>query len=291
MTRDCASAPLLSVLIPAYNQSAGVERAVASLLHATGRGDVELIVADDSSDELAADKIERIVQTFPQAIYRRNRPALGAVPNWNSLLAGAHGRYCIVLHHDEAFAEPAALPRLLDALGAAESARVWILACSVATGSVREPRLHFPPRLAAAVARRFPAYLFRRNLIGPPSALIVRREDYLPYDRRLQWYVDVECYFRILSTTRSVAPWLGAGVISHTDAVNSITASLSSRLSEIKRAERLLLAAAYGHLGQTRWLFSPSIGARCVRSLETLVWGLFRLVQRTVQVAQGARDR
>lgn len=291
MTEDRAAGPLLSVLIPTYNQPLGVERAMASLQFARARPDVEVVVGDDSSDDEAADQIARIVRAFPQATYRRNRPTLGAVSNWNALLDRANGRYCMVLHHDEALAEREMLPRLLDALSGAESADVWVLACHVVGHRDRAPRLHFPSRWSAAVARRFPAYLLRRNLIGPPSALIVRRANYVRYDGRLQWYVDVECYFRILSRTRSVAPWPGPGVISHTDAVNSITASLSSRLSEIEASERPLLYALHGRVSQTRWLFSHAPGARCARALETILWGVFRLLQRTVQIAQGLRAR
>lgn len=177
----------LSVLVPAFNQPAGIVRILRSLASVRGRGDIEILVSDDSTDDGAASRLAALCAAFDTAHYVRNKPALGAVPNWNALLDRARGRYCLLLHHDEEIEGTASMPALIDALKVPDAPDAWILPCCVVDRPGALPRLHFPARLAAIAACRFPAYLMRRNLIGPPSALIVRREKYLHFDTRLHW--------------------------------------------------------------------------------------------------------
>lgn len=275
--------PLLSVLIPAYNQPAGIERILARLQALGEPGEIELRVSDDSSDDGAAARIEAAVQALPAdhfatRHYQRNRPAHGAVPNWNALLAQATGRYLWLLHHDE---EPDAAPVLAPLLAELrrDAAEVWILRCRVQHRPDQVPRLHFPPRWAAALLRRWPAYLLRRNLVGPPSALIVRDCTAVRFDEGLVWLVDVEAYVRLLSGNVRIAAWPGGGVLSRVDAVHSITAGLQPDLAATARRELDRLAAG-PHAAQaapwagTRWR------TRGLRAAETLLWAAWRIGQR-----------
>lgn len=277
--------PWLSILIPTYNQPFGVKRIFDSLQSLRGRNDVELIVSDDSTEDSKADQIGTQCAEFGQVRYQRNQPPQGAVPNWNKLLDQARGRYLILLHHDEAFAPDTDLPALMQALQAPNAPEASLLACYVVHRPGSPPRLHFPAGLAAAIARRHPSYLLRRNLFGPASALIIRSDCYCRFDERLRWRVDMEAYYRTLRRLRSLYVWPCGGVISHRDATNSITAKLSQQIQKINAVEHNLLAQKYAAIPGMRWLFDLSLIPRVTRALERTLWSGFRLMYRIYQLA------
>lgn len=280
--------PLLSVLIPAYNQPAGVERILARLAGLGAPGELEIRVSDDSTDEAAAERIAAALRALPAAQwhYRRNQPPLGAVRNWNALLAQARGRYLWLLHHDEEPDEAARLAPLLAALRR-DSAEVWILGCRVQHRPGARPRLHFPPHWAAAVLRRWPGYLLRRNLVGPPSALVVRDHAAVRYDESLAWLVDVEAYVRLLSSGARIAAWPQAGVLSRVDAVHSITASLQPALAATARRELAQVAAGVLARVARPWA-GTAWRARGLRAAESLLWAGWRAGQRLFFRAEGS---
>lgn len=275
--------PVLSVLLPSYNQPDGVERILRRLEPLRGCVEVEVLVSDDSSEEPAASRILAACEAFGGVGHVRNRPGLGAVPNWNALLRRARGEFCWLLHHDE---EPAAdldLRALLQSLSESSAADMWVLECHVVHVAGARPHLHFPARWAVAIVRRWPGYLLRRNLIGSPSNLIVRRRCYAAYDERLQWRVDVEAYVRMLKPQVRVRAWPGGGVISHRDRTNSITARLAANLRAVEAREHDLLQTVHGdRSGAGIWL-RPGGVASMSRSLEAIGWTTFRSVYRAIQ--------
>lgn len=281
--------PLLSVLIPAYNQPAGVERILARLAALGAPGEVEMRVSDDSTDDAAATRIAAAVRAWsaahlaacpacPVGNYQRNQPPLGAVRNWNALLALATGRYVWLLHHDEEPDAAAALAPLLAELRQ-DTADFWILRCHVQRQPGASPWLHFPPRRAAALLRRWPGYLLRRNLIGPPSALIVRDRAVVRYDETLVWLVDVEAYVRMLASGVRLGAWPQAGVLSHVDGVNSITASLRPELATTARRELDQVAGGVLHAQAEPWA-ARTLRFSLLRATETLLWAGWRAGQR-----------
>jgi len=277
---------LLSVLIPAYNQPAGVERILDRLAGLGKSGEVEVRVSDDSTDDAAATRIAAAVQTWssgplaacPAWQYQRNQPPLGAVRNWNALLAQATGRYVWLLHHDEEPDAAVALKPLLAQLQE-DTADVWILRCHVQRQPGGPRRLHFPPRRAAALLRRWPGYLLRRNLIGPPSALIVRDHAVAKYDETLAWLVDVEFYMRVLASGVQLGAWPHAGVLSHVDGVNSITAALQPELAATARRELDLIAGGVLNAQAKLWA-GRTLRSSLLRATETLLWAGWRAGQR-----------
>ena len=139
-----------------------------------------------------------------------------------------------------------------------------------------------PAWLAEYVSRRWPRYLLRRNLWGPPSVLILRRDLYADYDVRLKWLVDVDLYSRVLS---QCAPRLifmrGAGVVS-APAVTSITRTLQPHLASIHSAELALLAGANGT--NTLWLQRSGLVPRLLRGLESVAWHVFRATWKAMHL-------
>jgi glycosyltransferase involved in cell wall biosynthesis len=220
------SNPLLSVLLPAYRYPEGVHR-ILSLLQPLPFADCELIVLDDSPDDEVEQEVVRWCSaTGIQVAYQRNRPALGAAANWNALLDKARGQYCLLLHHDEFPLGDNFVVNLIQELRKEPDVDVIILDCVLIDPRNRRCRRHLPTWLRAFVVNRFPQYLFRRNVIGPTSAMVIRRMLYPRFDERLRWLIDVDVYVRLFRVTKRLrfCPQIRVGSI--LGRADSITAGL-----------------------------------------------------------------
>ncbi len=278
---DHASQPLLSILVPAYRYADGVARILAGLAPWPSEA-CEVLVFDDSPDDAVAD----VVRNFNacggcRADYRHNTPALGAVPNWNALIAAARGRHVWLLHHDEFPIGKYFVDRLLARLGATDAADVLLLDCLLADAASGRNRRHLPAAMRLALARHAPCYLYRRNVIGPASALIVRRAHYPVFEPQLRWLVDVDAYAQLLQVRGirvDLAVDLQVGsVLARQD---SITATLQPGLARLEQAERRWLRQQRS--AATPWLQSSrqSASTRLMLFGEGLLWALWRLGSR-----------
>jgi len=187
-------APRLSVLIPTYEHPAGILRIMDSI-SGNEHANIEFIVGDDSE----TDAVELAVREHRASLhvqYRRNRPKLGAIQNWNCLLELARGEFVLLLHHDVCPMHPNFFVDLCTALHDPIDA----LALDCIVGNLRRGRMrrHFPLMLKTLVLRICPSYLLRRNVLGGPSMLVVRRAAILPFDIRFPMMVDVEWYCRLI---------------------------------------------------------------------------------------------
>ena len=233
--------PQLSILIPSYNYPEGVLRIVLPLL-AEDRPDIEILVHDDSTD----DRVEacmKPLESHPGLTYVRNSPALGAVPNWNSLLRSARGRYAMLIHHDDfPLSETFASDLLLELEKNAwpDAVILSCLAYDVARKAIK-PCICNPIR--SLIARHRPSYLFRRNVIGPPSVLVVRRELFEEYDPKLKWLVDVEGYFRFLGKKNRRLSFSRLMMVSSTGLPGAISTTIRGSARAIADAELAYIAA------------------------------------------------
>jgi glycosyltransferase involved in cell wall biosynthesis len=283
---DPTPRPLLSVLVPTYNHAQGLTRIVASLGALVHGSDIELRVHDDSTDDRAAAAIERIVRSCACGIYRRNMPSQGAVRNWNGLLDAAAGEYALLMHHDEYFEGEQTLKDELSRLHKDPSVDGIVFPCRIVSAHFPKGRLHMPARLARWIVERYPGYILRRNPIGAPSTLLLRRSMYPRYDNRLRWYVDCELYVRaIVAHSPRLIFVTGPGVISDSTGSVSITSALGSSIKQISADELHLLQRQGLPKARGVWLVSASSWARLARALEYIFWGAFRAIQRLAQAA------
>ncbi len=190
--------PDFSVVIPTCNHLPLAQRAIGSVL-CQQEVSMEVVVCDDSTD----DRIEQYVQTLADSRIRyvHNRPSLGAVINWNAGLRRATGRYCIVLHHDEALTGRDYLARLLRTMQQAE-ADVAVSEVHVTLGG-RKKRQWIPHTLKRWMLHHA-ATLFCLNAIGPCGCVAFRRDRTQAFCEPLHWLVDVEWYYRMLQTATVV---------------------------------------------------------------------------------------
>lgn len=275
-------APLLSVLIPAYRYAEGVAR-ILERLAPWSTEECEVRVYDDSPD----DAVEQAVGAFGASNglivhYHRNRPALGAVANWNALLTSAKGRHVLLLHHDEFPLGQQFLARVLTALSHEPAPDVLILDCLLVDARNGHNRRHMPGLLRLAVARHAPDFLYRRNVIGPVSALVVRRSLYPAFESTLRWMVDVDAYVRLLHNPGLrivLEPALRVGSLLARE--GSITSTLQPELERVHHDELTWLRRERD--SGIPWIADPRNGSwpdRLLLSTESLMWLLWRAVAR-----------
>lgn len=271
-----SSTPLLSILIPTYQYAGGVQRILAQL---TLEEDLEVIVFDDSLNddvEIAVESWSRV--TGHNVSYKRNRPALGAVNNWNALLDSARGDYCLLLHHDDFPISENFVNDIVTALRDHPDTDVAILDSILVAPKTGWNRRHVPIWIRDFVINHFPQYLYQRNVIGCTGALVVRRSLYPRYDARLMWLVDVDLYRRLFRMSRHVLICRSIEIGSLLGRPGSITAGLKGSIRKVEREERayLLNSRSPGSF----WLGSSPIH-QLLRGIETICWLGMRVLTRT----------
>lgn len=281
-------APWLSVLIPAYEHALGVLR-ILDRLQAGGCEGVECLIGDDS----CTDAVEQAVRSHALFAsggvhYRRNRPPLGAVANWNDLLTRAQGDYVLLMHHDECPERDDLFESLLRALQRHEYPDVLLLECMLPTLAGRRLRHHVPPLLRRALMAWSPDHLLRHNTLGAPSVVVVRRSHCQAFNPSLKWLVDVEWMVRLLraSGTRVVFA-VGLAVVSLPNAATSITASLAGQIPALLEMEARQIRAKLGPAPVFALLLPATRVQRLLASVENLVWLALRALTRSVGLVWG----
>jgi len=91
-------APFVSVIMPAYNVEAYIEKAIQSIL-AQSYSHFELIIADDHSQ----DRTARLIDAFgdDRIVFIQNKENLGYAHNMNTLFKAAKGEYLIIQDADD----------------------------------------------------------------------------------------------------------------------------------------------------------------------------------------------
>jgi hypothetical protein len=93
--------PMVSVVIPCFDQAAYLPDAVASVVNQTF-SDWEIVIVDDGSHDNTADVAVTLIATYPTARIRLVRQANGGLARArNAGIASAHGRFILPLDADD----------------------------------------------------------------------------------------------------------------------------------------------------------------------------------------------
>ena len=219
----------ISCVIPAFESADLVRRCLRSAI-AQSEVALEIIVSDDS----VSTEIRGLVATFPTIRYVEGARSGNPVDNWNHGLAAAQAPLAVLMHQDEAFADPLFLRRAVDAMRPDGVAAV--VGTTRVTGVNRTSRF----ALASALFRRAPAriwWLPMINWVGPTAALVFRNG--VRFDPALVQLVDIDFYRRVLATGRLVRlDWICVDSLGHHGA------SITARIDPAARARADLAVMA-----------------------------------------------
>lgn len=95
-------APKVSVVIPAYNHEAFVEKALSSAAAQT-ISDIEIIVIDDCSTDRTPEILEEMSCGDPRITFLRNEKNIGAARTINRGIRRSRGRFIALLNSDDMF--------------------------------------------------------------------------------------------------------------------------------------------------------------------------------------------
>lgn len=194
----------VSVLVPTYNGARHLRPALDSVLSQTGV-DLELIVADDNSQDGSAD----IASSYQDERIRlfRSPSNLGPEGNWNRALRLAAGKYVKLLPQDDLL-HPGSLARQVAALDDDREERIALV---FGTREIIDSNGRVLARRGfnRAASGRIPAATLLRecvrkgtNVIGEPGAVLFRRslaEKIGPFDARQGYVVDLDYWIRLLA--------------------------------------------------------------------------------------------
>lgn len=267
--------PLLSVLIPAYDDPKGVKRILDLVCSELYNGlSLECIVSDDSrSSDVECMVAEHPINAFEMFRFIRNCPGLGAAANWNFLLEVSSGEFFLFMHHDEFPYEVNFFSRLANLLRQQDSSDVVILKCCVPTIIPNIFRSHVPLWVAKFYFSLGPNSILHKNFIGSPSNFCVRRSMLKKFDERLQWLIDVDWYCRIFNIPEIKVSFSNLRVLSVFNA-NSIAASLSPDKSKLRESESKLIFFLAG----SEMVFQRDLSARILAFSEVFLWPVVRIV-------------
>jgi len=266
--------PLLSVLIPAYDDSIGVKRILDLVYRELSWGlSLECIVSDDSrSSDVENMVLGHPISEFDSFRFIRNSPSLGAAMNWNSLLDSSAGEFVLFMHHDEFPYEVNFFSRLAKLLGKQDASDVVVLKCCVQTIIPNRFRSHVPMWIAKLYFSLGRQSILRRNFIGSPSNVCVRRGGLKEFDTRLKWLIDVDWYSRIFGNPDVKVSFSNLRVVSVFNS-NSISAGISSETAKLRDSESKIIILSSG-IGA---IFQRRLGAQIYGFFEILIWPVVRL--------------
>ena len=93
---------LVSVLIPTYNRSSSLVKAVRSAL-AQDYASIEVLVFDNASTDNTEIEMKNLASVDQRLLYNKNAENIGPIRNWRRCLEAARGKYSVILCDDDYF--------------------------------------------------------------------------------------------------------------------------------------------------------------------------------------------
>lgn len=254
----------LSILLVTFNHEAYIHQAMRSILGQKIDGPVELVIADDGSE----DQTREIIRSYEGADarfhfkYLDHFPSLGITKNYKRGFAVCSGEYVAVIEGDDYWCNPFKLQRQSNFL----DIQLQCDLCSVNYYVFEEERCQFTPRIAIGGGHKFVGArdLIADNLVGNFSTCMYRKTalDALPvklFDiKSYDWIVNICVAMRgligILEEPMSVYRLHAMGAWTQVSHVEKIRQQLElipvyDELTEnVFKAEFDLLAIRLGHV-------------------------------------------
>ena len=265
-----------NVLIPSYEFEDGIQRIIKHY-EISNDNLCNLIISDDSH----TDHIEDLIKNDHEnsgILYQRNSPSLGAVNNWNKLLENNDSEYLILLHQDECPESKTFYGELKDLIIKKGNPDLIFLRCCHQSKNKKYYYPIFGSLYLRYILKFFPSYIFRRNIIGSPSNLVVSKKAVKKFDSNLKWLVDVDWFYSMISKDN----WIIAkdiNVISIVDENTSITNSISKNLDSITLKETDYLYKKFNDIFIFKLLKPKNLFDYFLGFFERLTWIFIKVYQ------------
>lgn len=185
---------ILTIIIPTYNNVQGLSNNINQFKKQKDydANSITFTISDDSENDDIKNYFKTVQPHFNRITYRKG-PQSGAVHNWNACLKQVSSKYLLFVHHDEYVLSDLFLNKILTVLACNDNDVLVLPLLKEINGSFVK---HYPIRLKFLFIY-FPSLLFMCNPFGPPSVLLIKKDIVEEFDSNLNWFVDVEWYFRI----------------------------------------------------------------------------------------------
>jgi glycosyltransferase involved in cell wall biosynthesis len=167
---------LLSVVIPTYNYSAVLSRAVQSVVNQLG-ADCELLVIDDGSTDDTAEVVRTLECQYPGLLRAVRKDNAGAASARNLGIDLAKGAYLIFLDADDELAHNA-ISLIREYIGLNPQAR-FIAGGHVSVSADGRNSTHLPGPIPEQPLARLRAYLLDKKLALSNGACVMHRDVFI----------------------------------------------------------------------------------------------------------------
>ena len=246
----------LTILIPTYNFKLGINKILDCIesIEDDLRDYIEIIISDDSDEEIIQkSRNKSLKKHFKNYFYFHNIENEGAINNWNKLISKAKGDYIWLLHHDEYWQKEKNIINYIFEVIKNKNPNILILPITRSKYIkfqnfnilIKNRHITFKKILRYFIKK--PKLLLKINIIGPPSALIYKKNKIL-YNKNLKYLVDVEFYINLFRFFNSENIFIGFeyyNLLSSQNNKNSITNILKKEIRSIKNKEKLMVLDRY----------------------------------------------
>ena len=238
----------LTILIPTYNFKLGINKILDCIesIEDDLRDYIEIIISDDSDEEIIQkSRNKSLKKQFKNYFYIHNIKNEGAINNWNKLISKAKGDYIWLLHHDEYWPKEKNIIRYIFEAINTKTPNILILPITklktktIFNLNFKIIQKHITFKKITKTYIKNPKLLIKSNIIGPPSALIYKKNNF-SYDVNLKYLVDVEFYIRLFNSYNSKKIILGKkyfDLISIQNNDKSITKFFQKEIKSLKKKE------------------------------------------------------
>jgi glycosyltransferase involved in cell wall biosynthesis len=226
----------ISICIPAYQRTEYLKRLLDSIEMQTFRR-FEVVITDDSPGR----EVQELVENHPlngEIRYFKNPKTLGTPENWNEGMRKAATDWIKIMHDDDWFSGPDSLRIFADAIEKGNAGFYFSAFSNVFPDGHSETIKIKAARLK--MLKKLPEVLIAANRVGPPSAVIFKKDDVIRFDNRMQWLVDFDFYIRYLKK-HPPAEYIPRALVQVGISDSQVTRSSYGR-PEIEIPERFMLA-------------------------------------------------
>jgi glycosyltransferase involved in cell wall biosynthesis len=188
------SSPFISICVPTYNRAKYLHVLFESIERQTFRN-FEVVVTDNTRDDSVFEVVNKYKEKFSLR-YSKNDTILEMGDNWNQGITKATGEWVKIMHDDDWFENEGSLQLFVDAITPDVN---FIFSAFYNWFEENDSRhLEKISGFNMFLLRRSPLTLLKKNYIGHPSTIMVRRSVMQSFAAHLNWTVDIEFYIRML---------------------------------------------------------------------------------------------